>query len=132
MSNAHSSKIYASQQRCWQIWTVKRQAAIRSAYPDTAGNENLMHNWYICHKDEAISAPAVALRDGMYSRWNKVKAWFAREYDRAQHEAHIAEERVGAYLWCERCQNTLGKHVEHYTGPKGERFTRVVALAEVR
>ena len=122
-----SSTIYGWQERAWRTWSTRRNAAIREAYPETGGNELMVHNWYVCSKDAAISSSASAFVANWWARWYNAKAWFEREYGRAQHRDHVAEGRVGAYMWCVRCQATLGKRIEHYSGPKGERFYRVVA-----
>lgn len=124
-----TTALYDAQQRAWRTFSERQRDAIRAAYPDTGGSEHLLHNWYVCSRDVSVSEAASALRAALWARWDRVKAWYKREYDRAEHARHIAADQVGAYLWCERCQNAIGMHVEHYYGERGERFYRVVPLA---
>lgn len=93
--------------RLYGLLDAREHLTYRIVFPDTGGNGQFVHNWYVCSSDLWMQQYAVAFRNRYYERRARLTSRFYREYARAMHQEHIDSGEVGEYLWCDWCKQAV-------------------------
>jgi hypothetical protein len=98
-----ASQVYKLYQDLSNKNTKRGIARIILADPRLSGNYVTLccHNWGNAESKKVMEYMN-KVSSYLYGRMN-------REYDKALHQDHIAENKVGYYLWCKECQKVEAK-----------------------
>ena len=75
-----STDILTKYDKLYSLMGARNRARVRDIFPDTGGNENLLHNWYHCKGN----AHATAILRSNYKRLHYVVVRGNREWTRSQ------------------------------------------------
>lgn len=98
-----SRQVYNRKNRAWKLFLKWRTAYLAERFPDTGGNDLLIHNWYVVGNKDGRSAEAKEALRFVDARWTPIREMSRRLYRKAVHlEDHVANDDF--HYCCEYCK----------------------------
>jgi hypothetical protein len=86
----------------FEQFCARYRRILASAFPDTEGWSQNVHNWYRFSKDRSEHDCADALLSAERDWWHTIEDRIDRWYDQAEHRNHLM---LGFRpIWCAECQ----------------------------
>lgn len=94
---------YQRKQKLWKLFVEWKRTIIRAFFPDTAGVDLYMHNWYACA--EKTNPKGAALADWIQSTtWARYYRLEKRMEARDERREHLTHGKHFRPLWCPLCK----------------------------
>jgi hypothetical protein len=97
-----SRQSYQRKQRVWRAWCNWQRTIIRAFFPDTGGQELMMHNWYRCAEKSNPDGAKLAdwVKDSTWARLRRIDARLERFDVQREHADHAGRFSP---IWCPIC-----------------------------